>query len=321
MAFPNVTDILTTTIEARGKALKDNVSDNNAVLLKLKKKGNIRTFSGGHLIREEFDFAENGNAAWYSGFETLSVGGSDVLSAAEFSIKQLAVPIVISGLEKLQNSGPNGLIDLMEARVKNGERTMRNYVAAGLHSDGTGSGGKTITGLSAAVPTDPTTGTYGGIDRSVAAWAFWRSQLVDNQAAESTVQDDMTNLYVKCSRGTDHPDLILSGNTTYKVFLASLQAIQRITDPKMAEAGFTSVKFIGADVVLDGGIGGNITATDMVFLNTDYIHYRPHADCDMVPLKPEGRSAVNQDAEVVILGWAGNLTSSGPQFCGRYWAD
>ncbi len=321
MSFPNVTDILTTTIEARGKTLKDNVSDNNAVLLKLKEKGNIRPFSGGHLIREEFDFAENGNAGWYSGYDTLSVGASDVLSAAEFGIKQLAVAVVISGLEKLQNAGPNGLIDLMEARVKNAERTMKNYISTGLHSDGTGSGGKIITGLAAAVPTDPTTGTYGGINRATAAWAFWRSQLVDNTSAPTTIQADMTLLYVRCSRGTDHPDLILSGNNAWMDFLASLQTIQRITDPKMAEAGFTSVRFMGADVVLDGGIGGNMDADDMVFLNTDYVHYRPHADQNMVPLKPEGRSAVNQDAEVVILGWAGNLTMSGPQFCGRYWAD
>lgn len=321
MAFPNVTDILTTTIEARGKVLKDNVSDNNAVLFRLREKGNIRPFSGGHLIREEFDFAENGNATWYSGYETLPISAQDVISAAEFEIKQLAVPIVISGREKLQNAGPNGLIDLMEARVKNGERTMKNYLASGLHSDGTGSGGKVITGLSALAPTDPTTGTYGGIDRSVAAWAFWRSQLRDNTSAAATVQADMTLLYVACSRGTDKVDLILSGNNAYTDFMASLQAIQQITNPKLAEAGFQNCKFMGADVVLDGGIGGNCDADDMVFLNTNYVHYRPHKDCDMVPLSPENRAAVNQDAHVVILGWAGNLTSSGPQFCGRYWAD
>lgn len=321
MAFPNVTDILTTTIEARGKTLKDNVSDSNACLFKLREKGNIRPFSGGHLIREEFDFAENGNAQWYSGYETFSVGASDVLSAAEFSIKQLVVPVVISGLEKLQNSGPNGLIDLMEARVKNGERTMKNFLAQGIHSDGTGSGGKIITGFAAMIPTDPTTGTYGGINRATASWSFWRSQLVDNTSAPTTIQADMTLLYVRCTRGNDKPDLILSGNNAYMDFLSSLQTIQRITDPKMANAGFENVMFMGAPVVLDGGIGGNIDADDMLFINTNYVHFRPHKDMDMVPLSAEPKTAVNQDADVVALGWAGNVTSSGPQFCGRYWAD
>jgi len=37
----------------------------------------------------------------------------------------------------------------------------------------------------------------------------------------------------------------------------------------------------------------------------------------MVPLSPGKRYSVNQDAEVQILAWAGNLTSSGLQFQGR----
>jgi hypothetical protein len=37
----------------------------------------------------------------------------------------------------------------------------------------------------------------------------------------------------------------------------------------------------------------------------------------MVPLAPNKRYAINQDAEVQILAWAGNLTCSGRQFQGR----
>ena len=72
-----------------------------------------------------------------------------------------------------------------------------------------------------------------------------------------------------------------------------------------------------ADVVLDGGIGGAATASTAYFLNTDYIHYRPHAKRNMVPLSPNRRYATNQDAEVQILAWAGNLTTSGGMFQGR----
>jgi hypothetical protein len=47
----------------------------------------------------------------------------------------------------------------------------------------------------------------------------------------------------------------------------------------------------------------------MYFLDTKYIHWRPHADRDMVPLDPK-RFSVNQDAMVQLLGWAGNMTLS-----------
>ena len=72
-----------------------------------------------------------------------------------------------------------------------------------------------------------------------------------------------------------------------------------------------------ADVVLDGGIGGFCPASTGFMLNTKYLFYRPHAQRDMVPLSPGKRYSVNQDAEVQILAWAGNLTSSGLQFQGR----
>jgi hypothetical protein len=99
--------------------------------------------------------------------------------------------------------------------------------------------------------------------------------------------------------------------------MASLQAQQRFTSPAVGNLGFPSLKFMDADVVLDGGIGGFCTAKTMFMLNTKFIFLRPHSARDMVPLNPNKRYAVNQDAEVSILAWAGNLTCSGSQFQGR----
>ena len=82
MAFPNISDIITTTIENRSRKIADNVTNNNAILKKLESKGRIKTFSGGHKILQELSFAENSNAGWYSGYDLLPVGVSDVISAA-----------------------------------------------------------------------------------------------------------------------------------------------------------------------------------------------------------------------------------------------
>ncbi|WP_276834437.1 DUF5131 family protein, partial [Chryseobacterium cucumeris] len=53
----------------------------------------------------ELSFAENANGGFYSGYDLLPVAAQDVISAAEYQIKQYAVPVVMSGLEMLQNSG------------------------------------------------------------------------------------------------------------------------------------------------------------------------------------------------------------------------
>lgn len=320
MAFPNISDILATTIESRTRKIADNVTKNNAILSKLEMKGKIKPFSGGYKILQELSFAENTNAGWYSGYDILPVGVSDVISAAEFNIKQAAVPVIISGLEMLQNAGKERMIDLMDSRLSVAESTLANLISGGLYSDGTGAGGKEIDGLDAAIPLDPTTGTYGGIDR--ATWTFWRSQIQDVAALDPTaIQGEWNELWASLQRGMDRPDLIMCDNSVWAAYTASLQAQQRFTSPEVGQLGFLSLKFMDADVVLDGGIGGFCPAGTAFFLNTDYLHYRPHSARNMVPLSPNRRYATNQDAEVQILAWAGNLTCSGAQFQGRYDAN
>lgn len=311
MASPNISELLTTTIESRGRALADNITNNNALLMRLKEKGNVKPVSGGSTIRQELEYAENSTFLYYSGYETLNISPSDVMTAAEFSFKQAAVAVTISGLEQLQNSGKEAIIDLLESRVRNAERTMTNNIATGCYGDGTGSGGKAIGGLQLIVADDPSTGSVAGINR--ATWSFWQNikfdATTDGSAAATAanIQSYMNRVYVQIVRGTDRPDLIVADNAYWRLYLESLQSIQRITSDKMAQAGFMSLKYMDADVILDGDSG--CPANHMYFLNTNYLHFRPHKDRNMVALGAD-RYATNQDAIVKIIAWAGNMTAS-----------
>lgn len=327
MAFPNtaVSDLIATTIEQRSKTLADNLTDNNALLLKLKQRGNSRPFSGGRIIYEELMYEDSAtvNANSYSGYELLNIGVNSPISAAQFDIKQYSAAVTMSGLEMLQNAGEEAFIDLMESRIKIAEANLMNRIAADLYGDGTGNAGKNITGLQAAISATPSSGTYGGIDR--ATWAFWRNVAVDASTlsitpSSTTIQGLMNRVIVQQVRGTDRPDLIVFDSNFYRHYLESLQANQRFMDEKgSAGAGFTSLKYYGAggscDVVLDGGIGGNCPTDTGYFINTKYLHWRPHSARNFVAIGGD-RQSVNQDAVVRHIGWAGNLTCSGAQFQG-----
>jgi hypothetical protein len=314
MAFANISDILATTIENRSKKVADNVTDNNAILKRLSEKGNIKTFSGGSKILQELSFAENANFGWYSGYDILPVGVSDVISAAEYDICQAAAPVVMSGLEMLQNAGKEKMIDLMDARLSVAEATMANQISVGLYSDGTGSSNKELDGLDKAISA---TNTYGGIDRTAAVGDFWKSYVDATTISSDNIDTQFNLAWANLVRGNDRPDLIMVDNNIWKFYVESLQQFQRFTSTDSAGLGFPSLKYMDADVVLDGGIGGAATVSTAYFLNTDYIHYRPHSKRNMVPLSPNRRYATNQDAEVQILAWAGNLTTSGGMFQGR----
>lgn len=62
MASPNLSEIVTTTIQNRRKKLADNVTNSNAILTRLKERGRIKTVSGGDKILQELEYAENGTA-------------------------------------------------------------------------------------------------------------------------------------------------------------------------------------------------------------------------------------------------------------------
>jgi hypothetical protein len=335
MAAPGLSELITTTLRSRTGRLADNVSTNNALLARLKRRGTVKPFTGGRTIVQELEYAENATFQYYSGYQALDISPSEVFSAAEFDIKQAAVTVSISGLEgDVQNTGKEQVINLLASRLKNAERSAQNGMWAGTYSNGTGSGGKQIGGLALLVADSNATGTVGGISR--VNWPFWRNQKYQASSdggstpTAANIQRMMNAIYMRLVRQTDRPDLILADGLFYNMYLSSLQTIQRITQDSTASAGFTSLKFMDADVVLDGfaagaaGGAGSASATGcpaqhMYFLNTEYIHLRPHVSRNWVPL--ETVQSINQDATVRLMVWAGNMTLSNAFLQGVLFAD
>lgn len=321
MASPNVSEIIATTIEERSGVIEDNVSENNALLYRLKERGNVKPFSGGRLIYEELFHAENSTYTRYSGYDTLNVSPSDVISAAQYDIKQVAVAVSMSGLEQLQNSGEEAIIDLLDGRVENAELTMANNMSADCYSDGTSDSSKQIGGLALLIDTTPATGTVGNI--AADSFAFWQNIAFDSTtdggaaATNANIQSYMNRVWVQLVRGTDKPDLIVADNNYFRLYLESMQAIQRVTSEKLTGAGFSNLKYMGgaADVVLDGGVGGACPTNRMYFINTKHIRLRPHKDRNMRALGGD-RFSVNQDAFVRLIGWAGNMTARARRYSG-----
>lgn len=315
MASPNsnYTDLIVTTLEFLGEEMVDGVTNNNAATAWLKANDGWGTIEGGEKISEPLAYAENTNGQWYSGGEKLNVNPQEEFTAAEYAWRQLAVAIVNTGLETdIQNVGGRRRFDLVKERIKNARRTMSNLVATGFFSDGTGYGGKQLTGLQAQIAKTPTSGTVGGINRATATNAFWRNYAADTGAnpSSTTIQGFMNTAWYSLVRGGDRPKLLICDADVMGAYEASLQNNQRFTDPKMAELGFENVKYKSAPVVMDG----NCTDKTLYFLNTDFIHVRVAENRNFKALPK--RTALDQDAEVVLLAAGLNLTMSNAELQG-----
>lgn len=306
-------------LEDRSQGYADLVSNSNAILYLMKKKGQFKTFSG-PTIRERLLYNETGSYTRYAGYQYLNPTPAELFNDAEFTAKLAAVSVTLSGEDILKNSGSNQLKDIMEEHMSAAETELVDRFVEDLHGDGTAS--NQIGGLQLAIPTNPALGTYGGISR--VDNAIWRTTTYDANSAfagitavsSTTVKTIFDNIMIARSRGTKGPNVIVCSQEHYIAYTAATVAIQRINDESdLGKMGFTNLKYYGAgksvDVVLEGGIGSAMPANTSYFLDTSGLKFRYHPDRNFV--KFGGKQApINQDAIVQHVGFYGNLTLNNP---------
>lgn len=304
-------ELVSTTFRKHAKEVTDAVSKNNALYKRIADKKQVVTEDGGLSLVAPLDYASNSTYQRYSGFDVLNVTQSDVITAAEYQWRQIAVNVVASGQELRINSGDAAIVKLAKARIKNAIRTFKNNFSADLYGDGTLP--NQIGGLQALV-SDTGTGIVGGIDSST--WTFWRNAVQSAATplqgggaitpSSTTIESLMLPLWLALVRGDDKPDLIVADNNYFTFYEQSQTSLKRYTSGDSASGGFVELKYKNADVIFDGGSG--IPVNRMYFLNTDYLEVVAHTDANLTVL--EDAKPFNQDASVTPILWMGNVRCS-----------
>lgn len=306
------TEMVTTTLRNTATDVVDNVSKNNALLRRLKSRGNIKTESGGYEIQVPLEYAENSTYQRFSGYDLLNVGASDVLTSAKFDWQQIALHVTASGRELKLNNGKEAMIKLVKARVKNAKNTAANNLSIDIYSDGSLT--NQIGGLSTLIQSAGT-GTVGGINSTT--FTFWKNKFQEMAGTNvyTSVRQDMNKLWLQLVRGDDKTDLIVSTHDVYAAYEDTLQSLQRYASAESAAAGFESLKFKTADIVFDDNTNFGTTSETMYFLNTKYLYLVQHAEAQWT--QDDEKKPVNQDAVVIPLYWMGNMCVSNRALQGK----
>lgn len=313
MPSPNevFTELVSTTFRNHRKEVVDNVSNHNALYRMLGKGKRVRTENGGLSIAIPLEYAENSTYQRYSGLDLLNIQQSDVVSAAEYQWRQIALHVVASGYELRVNNGPERIANLAKSKIRNAMNTFANNFSADMYSDG--SLPNQIGGTQLLL-SDTGQGTVGGINSTT--WAFWRN-IVQSAAAPlqgggaivpgpTTIESLMLPLYIETTRGNDHVDLIVASNDYYTFFEQSQVSLKRYVDEESVMAGLLAMRYKNAKVVFDGNSG--MPSSRMYFFNTDHFELVAHTDANLTVV--EDQRPVNQDGSVTPILWMGNMTCS-----------
>jgi len=299
MADANVGLLLSTTLKKYRKTLTDNIHKSNAVWLQLKKSGGIVEEDGGERIVEPLMYGLNTTAASYSGYDTLDTTPQEGIDSAEYNWKQYSSSITIDGKTERQNAGASRIIKVLESKVKQAEMSLMEQLSTGLFSDGTGNGGKDLTGLQALALDS---GTYGGINSSTYTW--WK-------ASQETTSEAITIAKLRRGHNTasiggrDTPTIHVTNQSIYEtyegLFTSTITMYSSLTKD-VVDGGFQALEFKGAPVVWDE----QCPSGTWYMLNKSHMKIVVHKDANFETtdfVKPE-----NQDARVAQILWMGNLT-------------
>lgn len=293
MSNPSFDQVATTTLQRYRPRFADQITEKSAVMFNLKSRGGVEEQDGGRTLVEPLIFGENTTVGAFRDFDIIPTDPQEGMSASEYPWASLVGSLVISGRQEFLNSeSRTRVLSLLKGKTMQLQTTMTNEFNRESHGDGSGSGGKELTGFLAAIENGLTWNVYGGIDAQTQL--YWRNQWIDfatftgNANLDQTDADlrqfrqVLTTFYNSCMRNTDKPKLWLTGQKVHEYFESTMVMNERyvkngnVSDSKLANAGFENLMFKSVPVVMDNlvtntSITLNATNQQIVSLNTDYI--------------------------------------------------
>ena len=311
MPEPTVKQLVATTLANYHKTFADNVSNSNAVLALIKMGNRQRTVDGGRSIVCPLTYAEE-TFAWYSGTELLSRAVKETISDAEYEPANAVASVTLSGPDLAKNRGKERILNLLEGKIDNAQITMNNNITKAVYGDGTVA--KSFVGLKGMV-TDAGTGIVGGIDSTT--WPFWRNQFQSIARATGlqypALKAGLNALWLKLTRGTERPDLVLADAEIYATFESGLQENQRYADARLGALGFETLKYKQAAITYDSAATGLVGG---YMLNTKYMKFEVYTGYNFETLDLPDQSP-DMDAVTKHIGFMGGLSMSNRSMQGR----
>lgn len=312
---PNyATDVLSATLEVfLSRQPKDAIFQDLALLDVLEKRAKTKR-KGGLKLVEPLMYAKSSSGGSYSGWDTFDVSPQNGLTNAEFVWKYYYWSITINGQEEQENAGESAMLDLLEAKWEQTKMSMLDAIGADIFLDGTGNGGKKITGLALMVDN---AGTYGNIARSGNSW--WGSQENGNAVAITAAgANGLRRMFNDCSFGKMKrtPNLIVTTQEGFESYEALMDSNMRYSNTGEENVGFRNpnLMFRNAPMFWDD----YCQDATLYMLNTDFIKWIVNSDRDMTPTP--FKVPTNQDGKVAQVLWAGNLTCSNCRHQGKFTA-
>lgn len=255
---------------------------------------------GGEKIREILEYAKS-NSGSYGNTTKIPQSKVDILNAARFGWAGQYASNAIDLDDQVQNAGDAALVDLVQAKINNIRKSIRDDMGTAVYA--TGATSKDILGLGNLFSTVTAT-TYGSIAED--DMAKWKANAITGALAISykAMQTLRQTAAVGQSKSM-RPNLYITTEVLKDGFERTLQSQVRYEDKKLSNAGFENITFGGQPIVADD----KQTAGYMDALNLNFLKLRTHSKYKFTDPKWE-YSKDQPDTLVANTRWIGQMTTN-----------
>lgn len=262
----NVANLLTTTNSKRPrKEAMDAVFNKIPTFEYLNSKGRIM-LDGGATVLVPLEVAKNSNAGFYDGLESLPTTDIPFMTTAQYAWKQAQCPVVISGREtEIQNRGESAIINLVTAKQKNAEKSLRDLINRKLHSASNAS--DEITSLRTLIDA---TSSIGDINSTT--YSYWQGLVTTGSTFAATGVANWRTTYNTLKNRGGNPDMIITTQTIHELYESTMSPQIRYTSLETGETKFKDLEFAGSKVRFDDQCESGVS----YFLDSDVLHLYVH---------------------------------------------
>jgi len=237
----------------------DNIFKAHPLLEWLKTKANIEQ-QGGEKIAIDLEYGKSTVTA-ISGDDTYTLDKPAIIDKGLDEWRTIVTNVQFNFEDKMKNRGEPQIINLIEKRIENAEKSVSEKLEEWLFDAQTG---KEPNGL---LDTCGDTGTFMGIPRGTYTW--WKGVVKGDCTTPSTLTLPlMANTYNTISGGTELPTFIITVQDLFEKYEALCQVYLQVTNTKIGDAGFQELAYKNA-IMRFSGYGED---NKMFFLNDKYIY-------------------------------------------------
>jgi hypothetical protein len=240
------------------------------LMLHMLRGGAFTVENGGSEIRCPVVLEDSVNTGAVAKYESFGITPEDTLDSARYQgWPKYRGSWTLDQTEVDENSGPQKVIDLAEAKQNQTLHTFNAGVSADLMGDGTSLPAKRLKGIETFIEfaTEAQQAinarTPGGLPK--ATYANWRNKYGQITRFGVDGIEVMNTTYRACSSQGLHPDIGIADDVVYGFLEKELAPKQSLFDKDMADFGYANVMFKEMPLVYDRD---NLTGTGKIFFLT-----------------------------------------------------